>query len=397
LTYSERAAPRFAACDHTNGREVDPASGRSILTGVLSTSASCRSSSGRLARVLSGVACLAAGVGARPTQAAASGDNGPWLNALASAYVLLDVQTGDLDGDGRDETVACYRYDLATTNQASGIAVLQGAGPDARPVFQVELAGALCEKVRVASGRLGILLHDKKQLAWTYGKEIIFRKAKNSPVAARSVTATTHLDAAHTPDKAYDNDLATSWAEGGEGTGIGQTLSVRLERPVDVAAVALLCGDGNGQRSFFDRNRIHRGSVETKTEADLGDSDSGVDFSSLGIATIGDRIDFACENKPQIVYVRVNKRDVVELGVRIDSVYLGDKKDDTHVAEVWIVPVLDPSQTVDRARTVKTRASAAGASDDDEGTRATANDAEVDAATKKLDEEGGRSVISDDF
>jgi hypothetical protein len=330
---------------------------------------------------------------AGPASAAESADNGPWLNALGAAYVLLDVQTGDVDSDGRNETIACYRYDLATTNQSSGIVILQGTGPEARPVFQVELGGALCDKVRVSGGRIGIQLHDKKQLVWSYGKEVVFRGAKGSRVAAKSVTATTHLNAAHVPAKAYDNDLSTSWAEGSEGTGIGQTLSVRLEQPVDVGAVALLCGDGNGQRSFLDRNRIHRGSIETKTEADLGDSDSGVDFGSLGISTIGDRIDFACENKPQIVFVRINKRDVLELGVRIDSVYLGDKKDDTHVAEVLIVPMLDPKQTVDRAREVKPRTTTTT----DEGEKRAANDEEVDAATKKLDEEGGRSVISDDF
>jgi hypothetical protein len=36
------------------------------------------------------------------------------------------------------------------------------------------------------------------------------------------------------------------------------------------------------------------------------------------------------ENKPQVTYVRLGKKGVVELHVRIESVYLGDKKDDTH-------------------------------------------------------------------
>ncbi len=329
-----------------------------------------------------------------------SGDNGPWMMALSSAFVIVDMSTGDLDNDGRPETVLCYRQDLATTDQRSGVVVLQGVGPDAKPAFHAQLTGTLCEKVRIANGRVGVLLPGNKQLAWSYGNEVRFRSDKASPVAAKSVSASSSLDAAHAPAKAYDNDLATSWAEGAAGTGIGQTLTIRLDRAVDVGSVALLCGDGNGQRAFLDRNRVHRGSIETKTEADLGDVDSGIDFSSLGIATIGDRIEFACENKPQIIYVNVGKRDVVELTVRIDSVFLGDKKDDTHIAELEIVPMLDPTQTVDRAREVKKKAdadvgpTAATGTPGTPGTSATTG-VDVDAAAKQLDG-GGRSIVPDD-
>ena len=318
-------------------------------------------------------------------------ENGQWMTALSSAFVVVDMSAGDLDNDGRDETALCYRHDLATTTQGSGVVVLQGKGPEAKPVFHVQLSDTLCEKVRIAGGRVGVLLPGNKQLAWAYGKEIHFRSDKASPVAAKSVSASSTLDPSHAASKAYDNDLATSWAEGADGTGIGQTLTVRLDHAVDVGAVALLCGDGNGQRAFLDRNRVHRGSIETKTEADLGDADSGIDFSSLGISTIGDRIEFACENKPQITYVDVGKRGVVELTIRIDSVFLGDKKDDTHIAEVEIVPVLDPTQTLDRARDVKKKADTEA-----EATTTTATiGVDVDASTKKLDD-GGRSIVPDD-
>ncbi len=336
---------------------------------------------------------LAGLVGLTGARAAAadSPENGPWMTALSSAFVVVDMSTGDLDNDGRDETALCYRHDLSTTDQGSGVVVLQGKGPDAKPVFHVQLSGTLCEKIRIAGGRVGVLLPGNKQLAWSYGKEIRFRSDKTSPVTAKSVSASSTLDPTHAPAKAYDNDLATSWAEGADGTGIGQTLTIRLDHAVDIGAVALFCGDGNGQRSFLDRNRVHRGSIETKTDADLGDADSGIDFSSLGISTIGDRIEFACENKPQITYVNVGKRDVVELTIRIDSVFLGDKKDDTHIAEVEIVPMLDPTQTLDRARDVKKKPDAEAAT----GTTATTTGVDVDASTKKLDD-GGRSIVPDD-
>ncbi len=335
------------------------------------------------------VACGAARA-ARAAPADAS-DAGPWFTALSSAFVVVDTSSGDLDGDGKDETVVCYRKDLTSTDQASGIVVLAGKGPQAKPVFHVQLAKVQCEKARISGGRIGVLLPGNKQLTWTYGAEVRFRHEKEASVAARSVTATSTLDDAHGAQKAYDNDLSTSWAEGTAGTGIGQGWTIRFEKPLDVGAIALFCGEGSGTRAFLDRNRLHRGSIETKTEADLGDADSGIDFSSLGIATIGDRIEFSCENKPQITYVNVDKRDVVELSVRIDSVYLGDKKDDTHIAEIEVVPVLDPAQTVDRARVVRKKTDPKAQEPSD----ATGLDVDVESAAKKLDD-GGRSIVPDE-
>lgn len=325
--------------------------------------------------------------------AATSSDNGPWLNALTTAFVLLDMTTGDLDGDGRDETVMCYRQNLATTDQGSGIVVLQGKGAESKPVFHVQLETALCEKVRVNGKKLGILLAGNKQLSWAYGEEINFRNSKNAPVIIKGIKASSVADSAHAAAKLVDNDLATAWAEGAAGTGIGESVTIDLGRAIDVGAVGVYCGDGSTQRSFFDKNRVHRGSIETKTEADLGDTSSGIDFSALGIDSIGDRLEFNCENKPQITYVRVNRKGVVQLQLRIDSVYLGDKKDDTNIAELEIVPVLDSSATLDRARDVKVKPTE---------TTPTAlvqpkgDGIDIESATKKLDSDG-RSIVPDDF
>jgi hypothetical protein len=324
-------------------------------------------------------------------RAAALTEAGPWVGALSTTFQVLDSATGDLDGDGREEMVLCYRRSPSGADRHGGVVVLTGRGADARPVFHVQLAGVGCEKARIAGGRVGVLLPGNKQLAWALGKEIRLRSDRASPVAAKTVSASSTLDSFHSAAKAYDNDLTTSWAEGTTGTGIGQTLTIRLERPLDIAAVGLLCGDGNGQRAFLDRNRVHRGSIETKTEADLGDSESGLDFSSLGIATIGDRIEFSCENKPQIIYVPVDKKGVVELSIRIDSVYLGDKKDDTHIAEVELIPLLDPTQTIDRAREVKKKSDDAGGTE----VETPGVDVDLEGATKKLDD-GGRSIVPDD-
>lgn len=342
-------------------------------------------------RLPAGVALVA--LAASPATAAAASDNGPWLAALSSAFVVVDMSNGDLDGDGKDETVVCYREDTGRTQQTSGVAVFTGRPPDLRPSFHVQLDETLCEKVRVSGKKLGILLTDHKQLVWSPGEELKLRSDKGSLHAGIRATATSSAPGT-SPERAIDGDLGTSWAEAAAGTGIGQTLTLTLPRPTDVGYVGIHSGSGAGSRAFFDSNRIHRGSLRAKTEADVGDTAAGIDFSSLGIDAIGDRIEFSCENKAQVLYIPVNRKGVVELQVRIESVYLGDKKDDTHVAEVEVVPLLGLSETIDRARATKPKDAPTGGKAQDEQPPAPANTA-GDDALKKLDDAGGKLVNDD--
>ena len=345
----------------------------------------------RVGYVAALLTCL---TGAPANAAPSTTDSGPWLTALGTKYVLFDLSTGDLDGDGRDETVVCYRDAPATADQSSGVVVLAGKGPTLKPVFHVQLHQALCEKVRVNGRKLGVLLSNgAQQLVWTYGQDLHFRGDKRALVVPKTIKASTSTGAANGPAKAFDNDLSTSWAEGAEGTGIGQTINVKLERAIDVGAVGIHCGDGAGQRAFFDHNRVHRGSIEAKTAADLGDEGAGFDFSSLGIDSIGDRVEFSCENQPGVTYVQLGKRDVVELEVRIESVYLGDKKDDTHIAEIEIVPRLARNQTLDKA-TATQKAKVEVDITVVPGERPK-SEVDVDSATEKLDD-GGRGIVVDD-
>jgi hypothetical protein len=330
-------------------------------------------------------------VGSGGARAAASADQSVWMTAISSKYVVVDLSTGDLDGDGAPETAACYREDVGRTAQQSGVVILKGKAPDQQVVWHAQLDNVLCEKVRISGKKVGVLLEGKQQLAWTYGDQIKFKKDKGGLYQTASVKASSQADPAHSADKAIDGDLVTSWAEGASGTGIGQTLTIHFAKPTDIAALGILAGSGASNRSFFDSNRIHRGSIEAKTEADLGDSSAGLDFSSLGIDSIGDRVEFLCENKPVVTYVQVDKKGVVELQIRIESVYLGDKRDETNIAEVDVVPLLSLSETVDRATAVKAKG--------ETGPGAKGPDGQVNdgkEAVKNLDKDG-RSVVPDDL
>jgi hypothetical protein len=345
--------------------------------------------------LLAVVAVASIGVmGATRVQAAAT-DNGPWLTALSSKFVVVDLAKGDLNGDGADETLVCYREDVERTDQRSGVAVYTGKGTDLTPVFHVQLE-AMCEKVKVSGRKLGILLTGNKQLVWTYGDDLKFRREKGSGLASMTVKASSSAPA-YPPEKVIDGDIGTSWAEGTSGTGLGQKITLRLPRPMNIGVIGIYSGIGSSSRSFFDSNRIHRGSMEAKTEADLGDTAAGIDFSALGIDSIGDRIDFTCENKPGVTYINVDKRGVVELQFRIESVYLGDKKDDTHIAEIEVVPLLGLGETLDKATQLKAKESSSGNGKTDAKKSEPKEDTKAhDDAVKKLDE-GGRSMIEDDL
>ncbi len=335
-----------------------------------------------------------------PGRAATSSDNGPWLTALTSHYVLVDLQTGDLDGDGSPETVVCYRESLENSNGLSGVAILKAkSGAPLQPVFHVQLEAA-CEKVRINGRKLGMLLKgtrdDQKQLVWTYGEEIKFKGDRGARFSDAAVRAKSTLGPSSSPEKAFDGDLTTSWSEGAPGTGIGQTLTIRFAKPTDVGAISLFPGDGNGKRGYADHNRIHRGSIEVKTEADFGDQQAGIDFSSLGIDSIGDRVEFDCENRPEVKYIALHKKGVVELQVRIDSVFLGDKKDEAHVAEVEIVPMLSLSETFDHGTSLKNVAKETAAPKSAPSAKAKDESApKVEASVKALDA-SGRSIITED-
>jgi Nicotine adenine dinucleotide glycohydrolase (NADase) len=327
------------------------------------------------------------------SRAAAAADQSVWMAALSSAYVVIDLTTGDLDGDGKTETAVCYREDVGRTSQVSGVMILRGKAPDQEPVFHVQLESVLCEKVRIANRKLGVLLQGNQQLTWTYGDEIKFRREKGGLYQTASVRGSTQTGPANAADKALDGDLMTSWAEGAAGTGIGQTLTIKFAKPTNIGAIGVLAGNGQGSRAFFDHNRIHRGSIEAKTEADFGDTGAGLDFASLGIESMGDRQEFTADNKPNVTYVRVDKRGVVELQLRIESVYLGDKRDETHIAELDIIPLLSLSETVDRAKALKPKEDAAPAPEEKKAPAVKLPDG--NDTVKRLDE--GGSAIPDDF
>lgn len=335
----------------------------------------------------------------------------PWLQAISSAFLVVDMADGDIDGDGQSETVVCYQDSADNPSSAGGVAVLQKRRGVLVPVFHVRLDQTWCEQVQIRGRRVGMLLRsntlDKKksELVWTYGKELHWIGAPAHPLAGMRAEASSKL--ASGPEAVLDGNLETTWAEGIEGTGIGETVTLKLPRPMDIAYVGIWAGQGTSPRIYFESNRLYRGSIEARTAADLGDEVAGIDFSELGIDVGGDRTEFTLENRPQLTYIRVDKQDVTELEVRLDSVYLGKTRDDTHLAEIEIVPVLDLKETLDRARSLSAKRPAKASPEEtaEQAPEATPDDApppapksNADAALERLDGEGrGLQLPVDDL
>lgn len=336
----------------------------------------------------------------------------PWLQALSNSFTVIDMAEGDLDGDGKKETVVCYQESADNPTDDGGVAILKRRGRTLEPAYHVRLDQAWCEEVKVQGNRVGFLLRsrtlDKKRgkLVWTYGEDFSFVGSGDHFLDKSTIETTSSTGGVYNGKAAVDGNTETSWAEGAKGTGIGESLTIKLPRAMDVSYVAIYGGHGGGQRPFFDHNRVHRGSVEARTEADLGDALAGIDFSELGIGAGGDRIEFSLENRPGVTYVRVDKKAVTEVNVRIDSVFLGRRTDDTHIAEIEVVPMLQLSETLDRAKPLSQKTpqkrDADKASADKRGDkkksekRAAARKSKEDEALKRLENEGrGLDVDSD--
>jgi len=280
----------------------------------------------------------------------------PEYQALGRDFRITSVAQADFNDDGVDEVGIAYRS-AGGGGSEGGLLILKQAGGEFRPAFHVFFESTYASEVSGEKGRLELtLVHtgpggdDEVQLTWKYGEQFVFNGEDRSLLKGIRAVASSTKRGNGTPAAVLDNDLDTGWAEGVEGTGVGESVTVKLAKPIGVGLIGIFPGRSTDAKDFKQANRLHRGTFEVQTESDVGDEASALDFSDLGINVGGDTDDLVFANKPEFKFFKVKRSKALNLVVKIDSVYLGDKDDDTYVSEIEVVPLIPRSETVDRGK-----------------------------------------------
>ncbi len=283
----------------------------------------------------------------------------PEYRAIDAAFVITSISEADFDGDAVKDTAVAYRSKGAATPEG-GLLILSSQAGVIRPVFHVFFEGTYAAELQAQDAQLDLTLvkpgpagDDQRLLQWKYGRDFYFNSDKKSPLYGLQASASSTLRGGTAyASNTIDNDLDTAWAEGVPGTGVGESLTIKLAQPLKLAMLGIFPGKSTDKKAFRRANRLNRGTLEIQTESDLGDESSALDFSDLGIDVGGDTEDLVLSNKPEIKFIAIKRQDAQNLIIKIDSVFLGDKDDDTYIAEVELVPLLPASQTLDRAKKI---------------------------------------------
>ncbi len=272
-----------------------------------------------------------------------------FYRGITAHHVVTHFLQADLDGDGSDEVLVCYREPEDAVDQRGGVLILTGGPKQFQVGWHVMFENAFPEKVKADGKALTFHLVQKttgedKKIVRTLvkGKDFFFRDEDGNPFAKVKVSASSTLrkDGIE-PANVFDRDLKSGWAEGGDGTGVDETVTLEFPEPVDLAMIGVLHGNFRSKRYWLDNNRLHRAEVTVETGADRYDTESEVDFGQdLGLGLYGDRVELSFTNRPVMRYFRLDKRDVLSLELKITSVLLGEKNDDAYVAEIDLVEMI---------------------------------------------------------
>ncbi|MBN2358537.1 MAG: hypothetical protein JXR83_03730 [Deltaproteobacteria bacterium] len=281
----------------------------------------------------------------------------PEYQALGRDFRITSVAQADFNDDGVEDVAVAYRSAGAGGSEG-GLLILRQSGGQYRPAYHVFFDSTYASEVRGARGRLEMtMVHsgpsgdEEVYLAWKYGDQFVFNGEDRGPLRGlRAIASSTKRG--ENPAAVLDDDLDTAWAEGVEGTGVGESVTVKLSKPIGVGMIGVFPGKSTDAREFKRANRLHRALLEVQTESDVGDEISALDFSDLGINIGGDTEELVFANKPEFKFFKLRRSKALNLVVKIESVYLGDKEDDTHVAEIEVVPLIPRSETVDRGKKV---------------------------------------------
>lgn len=266
-----------------------------------------------------------------------------FYRGIAFHHKVTHVTEADVNSDGSNDLLICYREPGDAVNQQGGVLVLARDFGGYSVAWHAMFESMYPKKVTVAGSTLTFELVQTTMQAdktvtksFVLGKDFFFRGEKGNPFSnvKISVSSTLKKDGI-SKENIFDRNLKTSWAEGAEGTGVDETVTFEFSRPVHLGLIGMLHGNYAGRREWRDNNRVHRAEVTVETSSDRYDTESEVDFEAdLGLGLYGDRVDISFTNKPVMRYFKLGKKGVLSVELKITSVLLGEKNDDAYIAEV---------------------------------------------------------------
>ena len=281
-----------------------------------------------MAVVLSGLPSIAAG-------AEADFKLSPAYEGLAASYIV----TSAIKGDG-DTVVVGFKQSGEVADLSGGLAILKLTKEEWIPVWGCWFEGFYPSNITLSGRDISMKLvkttlsgEEARSYTLGYGKEYTYLHDQGGPFTGAQYAASSSSAKAGKPEAAFDGDPTTAWAEGAEGTGIDEWVSVKFGKPMNVGIVGIIPGLFAGK--WKDSNRLNRGELKLDIAEEKGDAASKIDFEKdLGLTIGGDTVDLNFPNRKSMRFFEVKRRSVKELKVVITSVYLGDKNDDTHIAEI---------------------------------------------------------------
>lgn len=223
-----------------------------------------------------------------------------------------------------DPSAVSIQTQLKFLNQAgSYTCVFSNLEPNVRDDIEIRIAN---NRV-VVEGSYSIDDPSLKQgFVWTYipqSQSWAYIDLVNYKIKASSTLTDSggSYPAVNLKDKSFD----TAWAEGVEGDGIGESLTLTLDQPMKLDAIGIVPGYAKSFSTYFNNNRIRQLSLIINDETTLQ-------------AELPDEYSFYKNDPAGIRYVSLGsyKNKIRTIRLVIDSVYPGTKYHDSCISEIHL-------------------------------------------------------------
>lgn len=166
-----------------------------------------------------------------------------------------------------------------------------------------------------------------------FGATLVYGRCRDVDIKISSVEASSELKGSgsksYSPKNLIDKDPSTAWVEGAKGTGVGETITLYLDKKQPVYGIQLVNGYTAGYEQY-----INNGTV-TSVKVDFG---GGVFAESDELVGYGN-VNFTAQELAEINRFRIGLDEPVTtdtITITITGAAEGEKYDDICISEIWV-------------------------------------------------------------